>query len=129
MTHLGFTLLYTPDVPAKIGFYERAFAMEKKFVTDDAGYGEMAGVVPLCFASEAMAARGVGEVTPARPGAPPAAVELGFVVEDVGAAYRRAVAAGAVAHRPPEEKPWGQIVAYVRDLDGVLVELCTAWTT
>jgi hypothetical protein len=26
----------------------------------------------------------------------------------------------------PVSKPWGQTVAYVRDLDGFLVELCTA---
>jgi lactoylglutathione lyase len=25
----------------------------------------------------------------------------------------------------PTKKPWGQTVAYVRDLDGHLVELCT----
>jgi hypothetical protein len=25
----------------------------------------------------------------------------------------------------PEAKPWGQTVGYLRDLDGVLIELCT----
>jgi hypothetical protein len=27
--------------------------------------------------------------------------------------------------QPPEQMPWGQTVAYVADLDGFLVELCT----
>jgi hypothetical protein len=26
---------------------------------------------------------------------------------------------------PPEPKPWAQIAAFVRDLDGITVELCT----
>jgi lactoylglutathione lyase len=26
----------------------------------------------------------------------------------------------------PKKKPWGQTVAYVRDLDGFLVEICTS---
>ncbi len=25
----------------------------------------------------------------------------------------------------PNTKPWGQVVAYVRDLDGFLIEICT----
>ena len=37
-----------------------------------------------------------------------------------------ALAAGATAVRPPTRKPWGQSVSYVRDPDGVLVELCTS---
>jgi len=129
MTRLGFCLLYTPDVTAKIAFYERAFGMERKFIADGATFGELAGDAPLCFADEKLAAQHVGEIATARPGAAPAAVEVGFIVDDVEAAYARAVEAGAVAHRPPEKKPWGQTVAYVRDLDGVLVELCTAWST
>jgi hypothetical protein len=36
------------------------------------------------------------------------------------------VAARATLVLKPKKKPWGQIVAYVRDLDGNLVELCTA---
>ncbi len=35
------------------------------------------------------------------------------------------VAAGAVAVAPPAHKPWGQTVSYVRDLNGVLVEIAT----
>jgi len=47
------------------------------------------------------------------------------VTDDVRAAFARAVAAGAVALMPPKDKPWGQTVGYVRDLNGALVELCT----
>ncbi|MFO0110274.1 MAG: VOC family protein, partial [Alphaproteobacteria bacterium] len=27
--------------------------------------------------------------------------------------------------KKPEQKPWGQTVAYVRDLNGFLVEICS----
>ena len=38
----------------------------------------------------------------------------------------KAVAEGAISHVEPQVKPWGQTVAYVRDLNGFLVELCSA---
>ena len=41
-------------------------------------------------------------------------------------ALNRAVAPGALPVVEPVSKPRGQIIAYVRDLDGFLVELCTA---
>jgi lactoylglutathione lyase len=41
-------------------------------------------------------------------------------------AFDRALAAGAIAIRKPTAKLWGQIVSYVRDCNGFLVEICTA---
>jgi len=35
------------------------------------------------------------------------------------------VAAGARLVQAPEQMPWGQTVAYVADINDVLVELCT----
>lgn len=32
---------------------------------------------------------------------------------------------GATEAKPPAEKPWDQTVAYVRDLNGFLVEICS----
>ena len=55
--------------------------------------------------------------------APP--IELGFVTEDVDSAFRQAMASGAAQVKSPEKKPWGQIVGYVRDLNGFLVEICS----
>jgi lactoylglutathione lyase len=50
-------------------------------------------------------------------------VEIALVVEDVEVAFRSALEAGATKEAEPKTKPWGQIVAYVRDPDGVLVEI------
>ena len=114
MTKLGFVLLYTRDVPATIAFYERAFGVERQYLAENGSYGQLKGDVPIGFANP--------------PEMPGDKVEVGFVAEDVDAAYRRAVDAGCAAVKPPEDKPWGQRVAYVRDPNGVLVEICTPWS-
>ncbi len=48
-----------------------------------------------------------------------------FETDDVAASYARAVRAGAHEVQPPMDMPWGQTIAYVSDLNGFLVELCT----
>ena len=55
----------------------------------------------------------------------PLGIELAFVTEDVASADAQAVTAGAVAIREPAAKLWGQMVAYVRDREGTLIELCS----
>ena len=60
----------------------------------------------------------------AREEAPPA-FEVCFVTDDVPGAFSRALEAGAAELSAPQTKPWGQEVAYVRDLEGNLVELAS----
>ena len=62
---------------------------------------------------------------PNRPGEAPAGAEVALVAEDVPKAFAAAIAGGAVAYVEPITKPWGQIVSYVRDLNGFLVEICS----
>ena len=54
------------------------------------------------------------------------ASDVAASLDEVAAAYERALSAGAKAVTVPTTKPWGQTVAYVRCPDGLLVELCTA---
>jgi predicted RNase H-like nuclease/predicted enzyme related to lactoylglutathione lyase len=49
-------------------------------------------------------------------------VEIGFLVDDLDASHRRAVAAGAAVLREPHVESWGRASAY-RDLDGNIVTL------
>ena len=122
----GYVIVYTPNVPAALSFYERAFGLARRFLHESSDYGELdTGAVVLGFASDTLAAANGLSVRPNRPGEPAAGVELALVADDIPAAYAAAVAAGATPVREPEKKPWGQTVAYVRDPDGVLVELCT----
>lgn len=130
MNRIGFVMLYTPDVPAKIAFYERAFGVTQKFLADSGGYGEVAaGDSSLGFVQEDFMRAAGMEFSPSRRDAPPAGLEIALVTDDVDAAYRRAVDAGCAPLKAPEDKPWGQRVGVVRDDDGVLVEICTPWST
>lgn len=122
---LGYTLLYVEDVLKTVEFYEAAFGLSRKFV-HESDYGEMdTGATKLGFVAFGLArSNGVTFTEPRSEGAAPA-MEIAFVTEDVQAAFDRAKNAGAVGVAPPKQKPWGQTIAYVRDLNGFLVELCT----
>ena len=121
----GYCILYVPDVPAALSFYEQAFGFSRKFLHETHTYGELAtGETRLAFAAESLAETH-GEFRPSRLGEKPCAMEVALVTEDVAAAFERAVSAGAKPHKKPEQKPWGQTVGYVRDPNGFLVELCS----
>ena len=122
---LRWTIVYVRDVEASVRFYERAFGVGLRFAADTGDYAELeTGATALGLASNAMAASNFAQpIRENDPGQPPAAFEIGFESEDVAAAYARAVEAGATPLADPVEKPWGQTVAYVRDLDGIIVEI------
>lgn len=123
----GYTILYVNDVARSVAFYEAAFDLQRRFVHEAGQYAEMAtGATTLSFAANELAELGLPQgFRRNNPAEPPAGIEIAFTTTDVPAAFARAVGAGAVAVAEPVTKPWGQTVAYVRDLDGVLVELCT----
>ena len=128
---LGYTILYVSDVRRALDFYARAFGLRMKFVAPDGSYGELdTGATALAFCAAEHAAKnfaaagGAAAFARGARGGPANAVEVGLVVADVDAAFARAVAAGALALAPPETKPWGHRVSYVRDEEGFLVELC-----
>jgi catechol 2,3-dioxygenase-like lactoylglutathione lyase family enzyme len=122
---LTYTTLFVPDVAAAVAFYAAAFGMKAKMVHESGQYAELeAGGTTLSFAAHDLARGVVGrEYVAATRGGAPLGFEIALEPADVAAAYARAVAAGAEAVSPPETKPWGQIVAYVRDGNGVLVSL------
>jgi catechol 2,3-dioxygenase-like lactoylglutathione lyase family enzyme len=125
---LGYTLVYVPDVAASLSFFDKAFGLSTRFVHDSGGYGELdTGATTLGFAQHAVARANLGrDYVAADTSDHPLGMEIGLVTDDVAAAYRQALAAGASPLAPPSIKPWGQTVAYVRCPDGTLVELCTA---
>ncbi len=126
---LGYVILYVKDVSAALAFYEEAFGLSKRFFHDDNGkaYGELeTGATRLAFASIELAkAHLKQEVVAASLDKAPLGVEIALVTADVAALYARAVKAGATTLSEPTIKPWGQTVAYVRDAEGHIVELCT----
>lgn len=125
---LGYVLVYVPDVARAIDFWHRAFGLDVGFVHDSGQYGELVtGATRLGFVAEELAADSVGKAgfRPNRASEPTAGIELALTTPDVEAAWQQALAAGATPIKPPTTKPWGQVVSYVRDPDGVLVELCS----
>lgn len=119
-----YALAYVPDPAASVAFYAKAFGVPARFVADGATYAELdtPGVV-MGFVADRQAETNVPDYRRNRAGGAPGGFEFGFEVADIDAAWQRALAAGAVPYAPPLDKPWGQRIAYVRDPDGILVEL------
>ena len=127
MIKYNYTILYVQDVTKSIDFYERAFGFKRKFIAPDNSYGELiTGDTILSFASVALAKSNLkGGLIESSNSNKPFAIEIGFATDNVERVYDKAVNEGAIAEAPAKRKPQGQTVAYVRDLDGFLIEICT----
>lgn len=123
----GYTILYVQNVAEAVQFYELAFGLEQRFIDEKGQYAELeTGETTLAFASNQLAQSNLPEgYAENHLTQPPAGIEIGLVCDDVPAAFARAIETGAVEVAEPKVKPWGQTVAYLRDLDGVLIELCS----
>ena len=127
MIQYGYTILYVKDIIASITFYEQAFGFKRKFVTPENDYGEInTGTTTLAFASIELAnsnlKNGFIESQLAKK---PFGIELGFVCEKVEEVIKDAIYAGATMVEEMVEKPWGQKVAYLKDNNGFLIEICS----
>lgn len=124
---LGYTIVYVPDVAASLAFFEQAFGIARRFLHESGMYGELeTGATTLSFAAHAMGEMNFpGGHVHADTSKQPLGFEVALVTDDVAAAHARAVKAGARELAAPMQKPWGQLVSYLRCPDGILVELCT----
>ena len=127
MVKFGYTILYVKDVTKSIEFYENSFGFERKFITPENDYGELqTGETTISFASIELANSNLKKgFIESNLKDKPFATELGFVTESVNDIVKLAEQNGATILEEPKEKPWGQIVAYLRDIDGFLLEICT----
>ena len=124
---LGYTIIYVSDVAASLAFYERAFGLARRFLHESGTYGELnTGATTLAFAAHALGDLNYpGGHVRVNGAALPLGFEVAFVTDDVRSAHAHAVQAGGVEWAPPQVKPWGQTVSYVRCPEGVLIELCS----
>ena len=127
MVQFGYTIHYVADVSKSIEFYEASFGFSRKFITPENDYGELAtGQTSIAFASKTLAHSNLkdgfmeGDLLNK-----PFATELGMVTENVLEIVALALKNGATMVEEAKEKPWGQTVAYIRDIDGFLIEICT----
>ncbi|MBO9703538.1 MAG: VOC family protein [Sporocytophaga sp.] len=127
MINFGYTILYVKDVNKSIEFYEKAFGFQRTFIAPGGDYGELStGNTKLSFASVNLAKSNLKDgFIESNPNNKPFGIEIGFVTEAVEETIKKAVAAGAILLEKPKTKPWGQIVSYIRDLDGFLIEICS----
>jgi lactoylglutathione lyase len=127
MIQFAYTILYVTDVIKSIAFYETAFGFQRRFVAPGEEYGELdTGNTILSFAAHPLANKNLSKgFIPSSPNGKPFGIEIGFTSAEVEKVYAAAVEAGATAVEEAKTKPWGQVVAYVRDPDGFLIEICT----
>lgn len=124
---LGYTIIYVPNVASSLKFFGQAFGLEQKFLHESGDYGELkTGETTLSFASHVLGEMNFpdGHVK-ASDSRQPLGMEIALVTDDVDAAHKSALAHGAVELSAPIQKPWGQVVSYIRAPDGTLIELCT----
>jgi len=128
MIKFAYTILYVKNVDKAVDFYENAFGFTKKFVTPEGDYAEIvSGETTISFATTTLANSNLTEgFIESNLNNKPFGIEIGFTTDDVEATVKSAVEAGAVIVENPKTKPWGQVVSYIRDLDGFLIEICTA---
>ena len=122
MIKFAYTILYVSDVKKTAEFYSKTFGFEVRFIAPGDEYAELnSGTTTLSLAKSNLK----DGFQAADLKVKPFAIEIGFTTVDVPALVEKAVAAGATLVEEPKEKPWGQVVAYVRDLEGFLIEICT----
>lgn len=123
---LGYIIYYVKGVEETFNFYEKAFLFKRKFIHESGSYGELdTGATTLAFASLELAESNRIGFKKRNANFVSYDMEIGFVCENVEMAHSKAISEGALEVKAPEKKPWGQIVSYVRDLNGFLIEICS----
>lgn len=127
MIKFGYTILYVSDVVRTLEFYEKAFGFQRRFIAPGDEYAELiSGETTLSFAKYSMASGNLKDgFIESKILNKPFGFEIGFTTDDVPGTLAQALEAGATLFEEPKQKPWGQTVAYVRDPEGFLVEICT----
>lgn len=122
----GYTILYVEDVLKTVAFYEKALGLKKLFVHESNGYAEMeTGSTRLAFTAKSLAKENGLDFGQLGNFSSPPPFELALVTPDVELAFKKAVENGASELKKPVQKSWGQLVGYVRDCNGFLVEICS----
>ena len=119
-----YTILYVQDVAHTLAFYDAAFGFKTAMLHESGDYGELiTGNTKLSFSSLALMTS-LGKKPSKQTDLGPS-FEIAFETAEVAVALTNALAAGASLVQDVETMPWGQTTAYVKDINGFLVELCS----
>lgn len=131
MIKFSHTIFYVNDVLKTIRFFEVAFGIQPKFIHESHSYAELGtGETTLAFAAEELGRMNLPEgFQPNSLKSLPQACEIAFTTDNPEKIYEKAVKAGATGLSKPQKKPWGQMVGYVRDPSGILIEIAGELTS
>ncbi|KAL3692469.1 hypothetical protein R1sor_006120 [Riccia sorocarpa] len=121
----AYTVVYVKDVEQTAQFYQKAFGMKVRRLEQNRKWAELeSGQTTIAFTPlEQRETSITGGVHVPDASEPRSNVEISFSFDDVDAAFKHAVDAGAVPVATPEDKSWGQRVGYVRDMNGVTIRV------
>jgi len=126
MNRFGHTIFYVHDVKKTVEFYEKAFGISRQFIDETGQYAQMeTGSTVLGFASLALAKQNLKRDFRPLSKNELFGCEISFLTRNLDKSIATALKAGAELIAPAEAKPWGQTIAYVRDLNGILIEIGT----
>jgi len=94
---LGYTIFYVHDVAETMAFFEAAFSLERRMLTEENDYGEVeTGETTLAFVSLELAQSNLDDAGGFMPpnGAKPAPASITMVTADVAGTVESALAAG-----------------------------------
>ena len=119
--------MYVENVEKTIAFYDKAFGFKQKFTTSEKDYAELiSGETTLAFASLELGKSNLkkGFISSNKQNKP-FGIELAFTTKNIEKDIKLAIKAGAIQVEELKTKPWGQKVAYLKDINGFLIEICT----
>jgi lactoylglutathione lyase len=122
---LGYVIIYVKEIQESVAFYEKAFGLKCRFIHESGSYAEMeTGTTTLAFFDEKLM-KDSFSFRPNRRSEESPGIEISLVTDQVEEQFNKAIKAGATSVVKPTPKPWGQLVSYVKDINGCLVELCS----
>ncbi|GAQ78010.1 glyoxalase family protein [Klebsormidium nitens] len=124
---LAYIIVYVEDVEKSIAFYEKAFGLKTRMATGEkrTAWAEMeTGSTTLAFTPKAQRETALSGGVKSHDDSEAAPnVLVSFTYDDVNSAYKHAIDSGAKPCAEPEPKPWGMTAGYVKDIDGILVQI------
>lgn len=126
MNKLGNVIYYVENVEKTMAFFEKAFGLKRMFIDPTGHYGQLeTGPTALGFASLELAKQNLPQGFQRISSKELPGCEISFTAKDVHRSLALAVKSGAELIASPEAKPWGQTIAYVRDFNGILIEIAS----
>lgn len=124
---LDYLVFYVESIPPILKFYQDAFGFEMKLLHESGEYAELSAseALTLGFCTHTLAKTLFeGTYQPLSSDQPSPGLQISILVEDVASAYHHAIACGAEGLSPPKVMPWQFEVAFLKDPQGLIVEVC-----